>query len=71
MPLVVVAGCTPRVRLDPAPNFEKAEPCYVLDQKALLQRIDMIRASDLPEDRKVRLAAAKEKEIAAARFGIS
>jgi hypothetical protein len=31
----------------------------------------MIRASDLPEDRKVRLAAAKEKEIAAARPGIS
>jgi len=31
----------------------------------------MIRASDLPEDRKARLAAAKEKEIAAAPFGIS
>ena len=43
----------------------------MLDQKALLQRIDMIRASDLPEDRKARLAAAKEKETAAAPFGIS
>jgi tetratricopeptide (TPR) repeat protein len=46
-----------------APLFERAEPCYVLDEKAVRQRIATIRASDLPGDRQDRLVAAKERDI--------
>jgi len=51
-----------------APNFEKAEPCYARDQRSLRERLDMIRSSDLPDERKARIAAAKERDIAAARL---
>ena len=46
-----------------APFFERAEPCYALDEKAVRQRIATIRASDLPDDRQDRLVAAKERDI--------
>ncbi len=46
-----------------APFFERAEPCYALDEKAVLARIATIRASDLPDDRQDRLVAAKERDI--------
>ncbi|HSP91571.1 MAG TPA: hypothetical protein VLN08_11715 [Vicinamibacterales bacterium] len=46
-----------------APIFERAEPCYALDEKAVRQRIATIRASDLPDDRQDRLVAAKERDI--------
>jgi hypothetical protein len=46
-----------------APFFERAEPCYALDEKALRQRIEAIRASELPDDRQDRLVAAKERDI--------
>jgi tetratricopeptide (TPR) repeat protein len=46
-----------------APLFERAEPCYVLDEKAVRQRIATIRASDLPDDRQDRLVASKERDI--------
>jgi tetratricopeptide (TPR) repeat protein len=45
------------------PFFERAEPCYALDEKAVRDRIAAIRASDLPDDRQDRLVAAKEKDI--------
>jgi tetratricopeptide (TPR) repeat protein len=45
------------------PVFERAEPCYALDEKAVRQRIATIRASDLPDDRQDRLVAAKERDI--------
>ena len=45
------------------PLFERAEPCYALDEKAVRQRIATIRASDLPDDRQDRLVAAKERDI--------
>jgi tetratricopeptide (TPR) repeat protein len=51
-----------------APTFEKAEPCYVQDEAALRQRIEEIRASELPDARKARLTAAKERDIAAVRL---
>jgi tetratricopeptide (TPR) repeat protein len=47
-----------------APIFEKSEPCYVLDEQALKKRIVEIQASELPDERKVRLVAAKERDIA-------
>jgi len=46
-----------------APVFERAEPCYALDEKAVRQRIATIRASELPDDRQDRLVAAKERDI--------
>jgi tetratricopeptide (TPR) repeat protein len=46
-----------------APLFERAEPCYALDEQALRQRIATIRGSDLPDDRQDKLVAAKEKDI--------
>lgn len=51
-----------------APNFEKAEPCYVLDEQAVRQRIAAINASDLPDDRRDRLVSSKEKDVAAVRL---
>jgi hypothetical protein len=48
--------------------FEKAEPCYALDEDALKKRIVEIQASELPDERKVRLVAAKERDIAALRL---
>lgn len=45
------------------PFFERAEPCYALDEKAVRQRIAAIRASDLPDDRQDRLVAARERDI--------
>jgi tetratricopeptide (TPR) repeat protein len=51
-----------------APNFEKAEPCYAGAQREFAKRIEMVRASDLQEDRKARLVAAKERDIASARL---
>ena len=53
---------------DAVPNFEAAEPCYVLTGTALRKRILDIRKSDLPDDRQDVLVAAKEKDIAAARL---
>jgi len=47
-----------------APHFVSALPCYVDTERAARQRIGEIRASDLPEDRKARLVAAKERAIA-------
>jgi hypothetical protein len=46
-----------------APFFERAEPCYALDEKAVRQRIATIRASELPDDRQDRLVAAKDRDI--------
>jgi len=46
-----------------APLFERAEPCYALDENAVRQRIATIRASDLPDDRQDRLVAGKERDI--------
>jgi tetratricopeptide (TPR) repeat protein len=46
-----------------APLFERAEPCYALDEKAVRERIAAIRASDLADDRQDRLVAAKERDI--------
>ena len=46
-----------------APLFERAEPCYILDEQAVRQRIAAIRASDLQDDRQDRLVAAKERDI--------
>lgn len=46
-----------------APTFEKAEPCYVKDEDALEARIEEIRAADLPEERKIRLTSAKQRDI--------
>jgi tetratricopeptide (TPR) repeat protein len=51
-----------------APDFERAEPCYAGAQRELAKRIEMIRASDLPEARKARLVAARERDIAGARL---
>jgi tetratricopeptide (TPR) repeat protein len=51
-----------------APNFEKAEPCYAGAQRGFAKRIEMIRTSDLPEERKARLIAAKERDIVSARI---
>jgi len=51
-----------------APSFEKAEPCYAGAQREFAKRIELIRASDLPETRKARLIAAKERDVAAARL---
>jgi predicted Zn-dependent protease len=51
-----------------APDFERAEPCYAGAQRGLAARIEMIRSSDLPDDRKARLIAAKERDIASARL---
>jgi len=50
------------------PIFEKAEPCYVEDEAAFRDRIAEIRKSELPEERKVRLVASKERDIAAVRL---
>ena len=47
-----------------APLFEAAVPCYAEDEKAARARIGEIAASDLPGARKVRMTAAKEREIA-------
>ena len=46
-----------------APLFERAEPCYALDEKAIRQRIATIRASELADDRQDVLVAAKERDI--------
>jgi tetratricopeptide (TPR) repeat protein len=51
-----------------APTFEKAEPCYVQDEGALRRRIEEIRVSELPDERKARLTAAKEGSIVAVRL---
>ncbi len=51
-----------------APNFEKAEPCYEGARHALAKRMEMIANSDLPDARKARLLAAKEREMAGARL---
>jgi tetratricopeptide (TPR) repeat protein len=51
-----------------APNFEKAEPCYAGAQREFAKRVEMIRTSDLPEVRKARLIAAKERDMASARL---
>ena len=51
-----------------APNFERAEPCYAGSQREFAKRLEMIRSSDLPEARKARLVAAKERDIAGARL---
>jgi len=51
-----------------APVFEKAEPCYVENETAIRARIAEIRASELPDERKVRLIAAKEKDIVTVRL---
>jgi tetratricopeptide (TPR) repeat protein len=48
--------------------FEKAEPCYALDEDALKKKIVEIQASELPDERKVRLVAAKERDIAVLRL---
>jgi len=50
------------------PIFEKAEPCYVQDEGALRRRIEEIRVSALPDERKVRLIAAKERDIVTVRL---
>ena len=51
-----------------APVFEKAEPCYVENEAAIRKRIEEIRASELPDERKVRLVASKEKDILVVRL---
>jgi tetratricopeptide (TPR) repeat protein len=51
-----------------APIFEKAEPCYVRDEEALEKRVGEIRGSDLPEERKARLIAAKGRDKALVRL---
>ena len=51
-----------------APTFEQAEPCYVESETAIRARIAEILASELPDERKARLVAAKEKEIVAVRL---
>jgi tetratricopeptide (TPR) repeat protein len=51
-----------------APVFEKAEPCFALDEGALRRRIEEIRVSQLPDERKARLTAAKERDILAVRL---
>ena len=53
---------------DAAPNFERAGPCYGSARQALVKRKDMIAGSELPEARKARLLAAKDREIAGARL---
>jgi len=51
-----------------APIFEKACPCYASDEEALERRIGEIGASDLPEERKARLTAAKRRDITLVRL---
>jgi tetratricopeptide (TPR) repeat protein len=44
-----------------APQFSSAVPCYADAEASTRRRIDEIRVSDLPDDRKARLVAAKER----------
>jgi len=46
-----------------AERFTASVPCYVQDEAEARKRINEIMSADLPDDRKVRLTAAKEKQI--------
>jgi tetratricopeptide (TPR) repeat protein len=45
--------------------FSQVVPCYVEDEQAARRKIEEITAADLPDERKVRLVAAKQKGISA------
>ena len=44
-------------------RFEAAMPCYVENEEEVRKRIEEIKSADLPDERKARLVAAKEKQV--------
>ena len=46
-----------------AERFSAAVPCYVSDEADARTRLEEIKTADLPDDRRARLAAAKEKQV--------